>query len=64
MLALRPSKGGAHKKSGCKLNLQITRMTIASAIALIVAMANAVSYSSLVVLPYYTMDSNADQSVG
>ena len=56
-------KGGAHKKSGCKLNLQINRTTIVSAIAVSVAKASAVLFSQLLMSPGHTMDSNTDQPV-
>jgi hypothetical protein len=53
----------AQKKSGCKLNLQITRTTIVSAIAVSVAKANAVLFSRLLMSLGHTMDSNTDQPV-
>jgi hypothetical protein len=59
-----PGEGRSAHKSGSKRNLQITGTTVGLAIALSVAMANAVSYCSLLMPPRYTMDSNTDQSVG
>ena len=64
VLALRRSiRKAERQKSGCKLNLQITRTTIVSVIAVSVAKEKADLVSKMMMPPGHKTDSNPDQSV-